>query len=87
MPNESIGVKTSGKIRKIVVDRSACIGARSCALVAGKTFQIDDENLAFVTRDSSKYEDDDTILKGAEACPVLCIHLYDEAGKKLFPEN
>ena len=87
MPDESIGVKSSGKIRKIVVDRSACIGARSCTLVAGKTFQMDDENLAFVTRDASQYEDDDTILKGAEACPVLAIHLYDEAGKKLFPES
>ena len=87
MPDESIGVKSAGKIRKIVVDRSACIGARSCTLVAGKTFQMDDENLAFVTRNPDQYEDDDTILKAAEACPVLCIHLYDEAGKKLFPES
>lgn len=87
MPNESTGIKPAGKIRKIVVDRVACIGARSCSLVAGKTFQIDDENLAFVTRDPSQYEDDDTILKAAEACPVLCIHLYDEAGKKVFPTN
>lgn len=87
MANESTGIKPAGKIRKIVVDRSACIGARSCVLVAGKTFQMDDENLAYVTRDPGQYEDDDTIMKAAEACPVLAIHLYDEAGKKLFPES
>lgn len=87
MPNESIGTKSTGKIRKIVVDRSACIGARSCTLVAGKTFQMDDENLAFVTRNPEAYEDDDTIVKAAEACPVLAIHLYDEAGKKVFPAS
>lgn len=83
----SAGTKSTGKIRKIVVDRSACIGARSCVLVAERTFQVDDENLAYVTTDSSQYEDDDTILLAAQACPVLAIHLYDAAGKKIFPEE
>lgn len=84
---ESTGTKSKGKIRKIVVDRDGCIGARSCVLVAGQTFQMDDENLAYVTADESKYEDDDTILQAAQACPVLAIHLYDEGGKKVFPEG
>jgi len=82
-----MGTKQDGKIRKIVVDREACIGARSCVLVAGKTFQMDDENLAYVMKDSSGYEDDDTILQAAQSCPVLAIHLYDEAGEKIFPEK
>jgi len=87
MSDESMGTKQDGKIRKIVVDREACIGARSCVLVAGKTFQMDDENLAYVMKDSSGYEDDDTILQAAQSCPVLAIHLYDEAGEKIFPEK
>ncbi len=87
MPDESVGLKSTGKIRKIVVDRNACIGARSCSIVAGKTFKIDDENLAYVAEDASQFEDDDTIMKAAEACPVLAIHLYDEAGKQVFPKE
>lgn len=85
MPNESKGEKTDGKIRKIVVDREACIGARSCAIAAANTFEIDDENLALVKSDSSAWDSDDVIMQGAEACPVLAIHLYDEKGNKVFP--
>ena len=86
MPNESSVTKNEGKIRKIVVDRDACIGARSCAIAAANTFEVDDENLALVKSDPSKFDDDDTIMRGAEACPVLCIHLYDADGNQIFPK-
>ncbi|OGH58954.1 MAG: hypothetical protein A2725_04380 [Candidatus Magasanikbacteria bacterium RIFCSPHIGHO2_01_FULL_33_34] len=85
MANESSATKTSGKIRKIVIDRDACIGARSCVIAASNTFEMDDENLALVKSDASNFDSDDTIMQGAEACPVLCIHLYGEDGKKIFP--
>lgn len=85
--NPSVGTKTTGKIRKIIVDRPACIGARSCVLVAPKAFQMDEENLAYVTADSTSYEDDETILLAAQSCPVLAIHLFDQEGKKVFPES
>lgn len=84
----SIGI-TKGddrKIKKIVVDRPACIAARSCVLVAENAFQMDDENLAYVPADASKYEDDDTLLMAAQSCPVLAIHLYDKENKKVFPK-
>lgn len=87
MSDESTGVRGSGKIRKVVVDRVACIGARSCTIAAAKTFEMDDENLAFVKADANTWDDDDTIVAGAEACPVLAIHLYDESGTKVFPEE
>lgn len=74
-------------IKKIVVDRAGCIGARSCALVAAGAFQMDDENLAYVPADAGGYEDDDTIRLAAESCPVLAIHLYDKDNNKLFPEQ
>jgi|SRR3989338_4037143 len=83
--NVSIGAKSSGEIRKIAVDRAACIGARSCVLVAGKTFQMDGENLAYVTKDESLYDDDETLKLAAQSCPVLAIHLYNKDGKKIFP--
>ncbi len=81
----SIGTKKTGRIRKIVVDRQGCIGARSCVLVAEKTFQMDDENLAYVTENEEEYEDDDTLIMSAQSCPVLAVHLYDKDGHKIFP--
>ena len=83
--NASVGNKSTGEIRKIVVDRGACIGARSCVLVAEKAFQMDNENLAYVTDDPAQYEDDETLKLAAQSCPVLAIHLYNQDGKKIFP--
>lgn len=77
--------RTTGKIRKIVVDRIKCIGARSCVAVAPGTFQMDGENLAYIVDPNS--EDDDTVLMAAQSCPVLAILLYDENGKQIFPEE
>lgn len=85
--NPSVGEKKTGKIKKIIVDRPACIGARSCVLVAPKTFQMDEENLAYILPDDQSYEDDETQLLAAQSCPVLAIHLYDADGKKVFPEQ
>lgn len=81
---KSIGERKSGNIRKIVLDRSGCIGARSCALVAEKVFKMDEENLAFVS-DDLETTDDKTIQLAAESCPVLVILLYDKDGNKIFP--
>ncbi len=81
----SQGVRSRGEIRRVVVDRPACIGAASCSLVAALTFKMDEQNLAYVT-DTLDQEEDDTIRAGAESCPVLAIHLYNKEGKKLFPE-
>ncbi|PLX28528.1 ferredoxin [Candidatus Parcubacteria bacterium] len=78
-------IKKGGKIRRIVVDREACIGAQSCVVVAPGVFQMDDENLAYVTDPDST--EDDMIMLAAQSCPVLCVHLYDENGKQIFPEE
>lgn len=80
----SQGVRKDGDIRRVVVDREACIGAGSCVVVTDQLFQLDDANLAYVV-DPNSY-DDDMIKLSAESCPVLAIHLYDKEGKKVFPE-
>ena len=79
----SMKIRKGGKIRRIVVDREACIGAQSCVVVAPGVFQMDDENLAYVTDPDST--DDDMIPLAAQSCPVLAVHLYDEDGNKIFP--
>lgn len=83
--DNSQGVRSHGEIRRVVVDRPACIGAGSCALVAALSFKLDEQNLAYVP-DTLDQESDEVIRAGAESCPVLAIHLYDKDGKKLFPE-
>lgn len=86
MPEDhSQGLRKDGDIRRVVVDRQACIGARSCAIVAALTYKMDDQNLAYVA-DTLDDDDDDTIKLGAQSCPVLAIHLYDKDGGKVFPE-
>jgi len=82
----SIGTrKDDQEIAKIVVDRQACIGAQSCVVVAEKVFQMDEENLAYVTEDVDS-TDVETIKLAAQSCPVLAIHLYNKYGKKIFPD-
>lgn len=77
-------LKKGGVIRRIVVDRTKCIGANSCVAVAPGVFQLDDKNLAYIVDPESS--DDDTITMAAQSCPVLAILLYDEKGKMIFPE-
>lgn len=88
LPEEiSQGVRTTddGEIRRIVIDREACIGAGSCVVVAEQLYQLDEENLAYIVDPES--HDQDTILLSAQACPVLAVHLYNKEGKKIFPEE
>ncbi len=86
------------KIR-VRVDEDLCIGAASCVTIAPATFQMNNENKAYVLDhgtepDGSKYErwmdvtDDEyeNILLGAQSCPTLAIFIYSEDGTLLFPE-
>ena len=82
--NISQKIRAGGKIRRIVVDRDKCIGANTCVVVAPGVFQLDDNNLAYVTDPDST--DEDTILMAAQACPVLAVLLYDEKGEIIFPQ-
>jgi ferredoxin len=84
---------------KVIVDPDLCIGAASCVTIAPETFQLNEDNKAWVLdhgkeEEGHKYEremevtDDeyDQILLGAQSCPTLAIFIYNEAGEQLFPE-
>lgn len=71
------------KIGKITVDRDLCIGAAPCVVIAPGVFQLDEENKAYVV--NPKGADDETILLGAQACPVQAIILHDEEGNQIYP--
>ncbi len=85
------------KIR-IKVDEDLCIGAASCVTIAPETFQMNDENKAWVLDHGtepggSTYErtmevtdeEYENILLGAQSCPTLAVFIYDEKGEQLFP--
>lgn len=76
--------RKTGNIRRIVIDRSACIGARSCVLVSSNVFAMDGENLAYITDPDA--DDDENLLLAAQSCPVLAIRLYNKEGKQVFPD-
>lgn len=72
------------KIKKIVVDRDACIGAATCVVVAPQAFDLDDKDIAIV-KDGALQSGDAALLAGAQSCPVQAILLFDEEGNQIFP--
>ena len=83
--SQCVRSKEDGEVRRIVVDRQACIGAGSCVVVTDQLFQLDDGNLAYVVDPNS--HDQEEIIMSAQSCPVLAVHLYNKDGKKIFPEE
>ncbi len=71
------------KISKIVIDRELCIGAASCVVIAPGTFQMDEENKAYLV--DLNGHDAETIKMAAESCPTKAIFLYDNEGKQIYP--
>jgi len=83
----------------IKVDPDLCIGAASCVTIAPETFQLNDENKAYVLDHGTEpvartyervvevtEEEKDNIIMAAQSCPTLAIFIFDEAGTQLFPD-
>ncbi len=86
------------KIR-VLVDEDLCIGAASCVTIAPETFQLNEENKAWVLDHGTepggnKYErwlevtDDEkeNIILAAQSCPTLAVFIFEEDGTQIFPE-
>ncbi len=84
---------------RIVVDPDLCIGAASCVTVDPSHFALNEENKAVVLDpaaqdDARPYErtmelsdeQKETLVLAAQSCPTLAISIFDEAGKKIYPE-
>lgn len=80
---------TSGPVSRkdgvtITIDRDLCIGAASCVIIAGGTFQLDKEQKAVILDDANA-DELDTIIQAAQSCPVDAITVTDKDGKQLWP--
>jgi len=76
--------KEGSNISKIVIDRDLCIGAASCVVVSGETYELDNENKVVVTH--ADVADDATLMMSAESCPTKAIILFDKEGKQVYPK-
>lgn len=70
------------KVFRIEIDKQACIGCGTCAVLAPKAFELDDEGYS-VVKDSWKEVDDETLINTARSCPSGGVILFDEEGNKL----
>ncbi|MBU1104577.1 ferredoxin [Candidatus Parcubacteria bacterium] len=70
------------KITKIEINQD-CIGCGTCGVIASKTFSLNSEGKSTIAKPAG--DTDEVILQASQSCPVLAIHLFDEAGKQLYP--
>lgn len=84
---------------RIKVDPDLCIGAASCVTIAPESFQLNEENKAYVLDHGTEpngrvyerelevtEEEKQNIILAAQSCPTLAIFIFDENGTQLFPE-
>jgi len=83
-PNTQVGTSQKSKYR-VIMKRDLCIGAASCAAIAGGVFEMDQDNIAIIKE--GEWDEDELILAAAQSCPVFAIIIEDiETGKQIFPE-
>lgn len=69
---------------KVCIDREQCIGDCLCVDTAPATFELDDEQKAYVLENPGDCLED--ILSAARSCPLDIITVDDaESGKRLYP--
>lgn len=73
---------SESKVR-IKVINSLCISAGTCIIRAPKTFDLDDDGIAYV-KDGSWDEAVD-IIEAARSCPTTAIIIEDLQGNQLYP--
>ena len=68
---------------KIKVINELCISAGICIIRAPKTFDLDDDGIAYVKEGT--WDEAFDIIEGAKACPTTAIIVEDLEGNQLYP--
>lgn len=62
---------------RIEVDRDVCEGHGMCEAMAHEYFELDDDDILTVLRESPPAEDRDQVHAAVESCPVQALALRD----------
>jgi len=62
-------------MKKIIIDKNLCIGCGVCSTIAPKTFKLGPDGKAEVIEPT--VDDEETIKKVIDSCPVGAIKLAD----------
>ncbi len=75
---------------KLVLERDKCTSCGTCADACPELYELDDNSIAHVigserigNNDEIEMENIGCGLEGAESCPVLCIHVYEDGNELL----
>lgn len=74
---------SKSKVR-IRVLKDKCISAATCIIEAPKTFDLDDESIAFVLE--KDWDEAVQIVMAAKSCPTRAIIVEDLQGNQLWPK-
>lgn len=69
---------------RVVIDEKLCIGSSNCMEEAPDAYEVDERGIAVLVRPTGRASAD-ALLRGAQACPVDAISLFDDAGRRVHP--
>lgn len=69
---------------KVTVNQEDCIGCSACVSEAPETFDMNDDNKAFVKEPPN--DEVEFIVAAAEACPIEAITIVDAGGQQIHPK-
>ncbi len=64
-------------MKKVKVNRDACIGCGACAAICDAVFEIDDEGLSKVKKEEVKDEEKQAVQDASESCPTGAIEVSE----------
>lgn len=67
---------------RIEIDHRTCSGTSNCAEESPEVFEVNERGLSVVRPGEHSLE---AVLRGAQACPVDAIRVFDASGKQLHP--
>ena len=70
---------------KVKVDAGKCLGCGGCQIFAPNTFKFNQDNKSEIIKQNG--DSDENILEAAKACPMAAIEVFDDNGKKIWPEE
>ncbi|MFZ5478440.1 MAG: ferredoxin [Myxococcota bacterium] len=67
---------------RVEIDPALCIGSSNCWEEAPEAYEVDERGLARLKDPRAVAE---ALLRGARACPMNAIRVFDEQGRRIHP--